>query len=68
MLNTDAEGRLVLADAIAYAVRDLKATIIVDIATLTGAMPVALGKKIAGVFATDDALADAAAGRRRGLR
>ncbi len=57
VLNTDAEGRLVLADAIAYAVRDLKATTIVDVATLTGAMPVALGKKIAGLFASDDTLA-----------
>ena len=57
VLNTDAEGRLVLADAIAYADRDLKADVIVDIATLTGAMPVALGKKTAGLFANDDALA-----------
>ncbi|MCA1711314.1 MAG: leucyl aminopeptidase [Actinobacteria bacterium] len=57
VLNTDAEGRLVLADAIAYADRDLKADVIVDVATLTGAMPVALGKKHAGVFASDEALA-----------
>ncbi|MCW2681496.1 MAG: Leucyl aminopeptidase [Frankiales bacterium] len=57
VLNTDAEGRLVLADAIAYADRDLKADVIVDVATLTGAMPVALGKKVAGLFASDDALA-----------
>ena len=57
VLNTDAEGRLVLADAIAYADTVLKADVIVDIATLTGAMPVALGKRIAGLFATDDALA-----------
>jgi leucyl aminopeptidase len=58
VLNTDAEGRLVLADAIAYASRDLKADVIVDIATLTGAMPVALGKRHAGLFASDDELAD----------
>ena len=58
VLNTDAEGRLVLADAIAYADQVLKADIIVDIATLTGAMPVALGKKIAGLFSSDDALAE----------
>ncbi|MCA1721816.1 MAG: leucyl aminopeptidase [Actinobacteria bacterium] len=57
VLNTDAEGRLVLADAIAYADRDLKADVIVDVATLTGAMPVALGKKHAGVFVSDEALA-----------
>ena len=57
VLNTDAEGRLVLADGIAYADRDLKADVIVNIATLTGAMPVALGKRYAGLFASDDALA-----------
>ncbi len=57
VLNTDAEGRLVLADGIAYAARDLKADVIIDIATLTGAMPVALGKRTAGVFASDDLLA-----------
>ena len=57
VLNTDAEGRLVLADAIAYADRDLKADVIVDVATLTGAMPVALGKRHAGLFSSDDALA-----------
>ena len=58
VLNTDAEGRLVLADGIAYADQVLKADVIVDIATLTGAMPIALGKKIAGLFCSDDALAD----------
>ncbi len=57
VLNTDAEGRLVLADALAYADRDLHADVIVDVATLTGAMPVALGKRHAGLFASDDALA-----------
>jgi leucyl aminopeptidase len=57
VLNTDAEGRLVLADGIAYADQVLKADVIVDVATLTGAMPVALGKKIAGLFTNDDALA-----------
>jgi leucyl aminopeptidase len=59
VLNTDAEGRLVLADAIAYADRDLKADVIIDIATLTGAMPIALGKKTAGLFCNDDELAAA---------
>ena len=57
VLNTDAEGRLVLADAIAYADRVLEADVIVDVATLTGAMPVALGKRIAGLFCSDDDLA-----------
>ena len=57
VLNTDAEGRLVLADGLAYADTVLQPDVIVDIATLTGAMPVALGKKIAGLFASDDALA-----------
>lgn len=42
--NTDAEGRLVLADGVVYAQRDLKATIILDMATLTGAQGVATGK------------------------
>ncbi|MCW2725682.1 MAG: Leucyl aminopeptidase [Frankiales bacterium] len=58
VLNTDAEGRLVLADALAYADRDLAADVIVDVATLTGAMPVALGKRHAGLFASDDVLAE----------
>ena len=57
VLNTDAEGRLVLADAIAYADLELDPDVIVDVATLTGAMPVALGKRIAGFFSSDDALA-----------
>ena len=57
VLNTDAEGRLVLADALAYADRDLDADVLVDVATLTGAMPVALGKRHAGMFASDDDLA-----------
>jgi leucyl aminopeptidase len=55
--NTDAEGRLVLADAIAYAVAELKPDVIVDIATLTGAIKLALGQKTGGYFANDDALA-----------
>ncbi|GAB6986730.1 leucyl aminopeptidase family protein [Nocardioides pyridinolyticus] len=56
--NTDAEGRLVLADALTYAVRDIKPDVVVDVATLTGAMKVALGPQIAGFFANRDALAD----------
>ncbi|WP_263283284.1 leucyl aminopeptidase family protein [Nocardioides rotundus] len=57
--NTDAEGRLVLADALAWAVGELKPDAIVDIATLTGAMKVALGQGMGGFFANDDALAEA---------
>jgi leucyl aminopeptidase len=56
--NTDAEGRLVLADAIGYAVQEIDPTVVVDIATLTGAIKVSLGLRTAGVFATDDALAE----------
>ncbi|MCW2794511.1 leucyl aminopeptidase family protein [Nocardioides sp.] len=55
--NTDAEGRLVLADALAYAVDKLDPDVIVDIATLTGAMKVAMGQRTGGFFANDDALA-----------
>ena len=55
--NTDAEGRLVLADALAYAVAELKPDVLVDVATLTGAMKIALGQKTGGFFANDDALA-----------
>jgi len=64
--NTDAEGRLILIDAMAYAERRFTPGVMVDIATLTGACVVALGEKIAGVFARDEALqADiVAAGRR----
>jgi leucyl aminopeptidase len=51
--NTDAEGRLVLADALAYA-RDQGATHLLDLATLTGAMEIALGDLYAGVFANDE--------------
>lgn len=57
--NTDAEGRLVLADALAYAVAELKPDIVVDVATLTGAMKVALGQRIGGLFANHDGLAEA---------
>jgi leucyl aminopeptidase len=55
--NTDAEGRLVLADALAYAVAELKPDVLVDIATLTGAMKVGLGIGMGGYFADNDALA-----------
>ena len=54
--NTDAEGRVVLADALGYAVRDCQAAGIVDLATLTGACVVALGDWAAGLWTTDDTL------------
>ncbi|MBO1112011.1 leucyl aminopeptidase [Bordetella petrii] len=65
ILNTDAEGRLVLCDALTYAER-FKPSAVVDIATLTGACVVALGHINTGLFSQDDALADAllAAGRQ----
>ena len=56
--NTDAEGRLVLADALAEAVAD-KPALLLDFATLTGAARTAVGADIAALFANDDALADA---------
>ena len=57
VLNTDAEGRLVLADVLWYAQERFKPRFIVDLATLTGAIIVALGKEYAGLFSNDDRLA-----------
>ncbi|GGG21708.1 putative cytosol aminopeptidase [Caldovatus sediminis] len=57
VLDTDAEGRLVLADALHYAATRLRPRAIVDVATLTGAIVTALGHHRAGLFATDAALA-----------
>ena len=57
--NTDAEGRLVLADALAYAVRRLRPDLLVDLATLTGANAVALGKRTAALYSHSDELAQA---------
>lgn len=54
--NTDAEGRLVLADALYYASTEFKPHTVIDVATLTGAMDVALGEIYTGVFTTSDAL------------
>lgn len=56
--NTDAEGRLILADALAYAVKNLKPTRIIDLATLTGAIIIALGNEAIGLFSNNDALSD----------
>ena len=55
--NTDAEGRLVLADAMAWAVQELEPDVLVDVATLTGAMKVALGLRTGGYFANNETLA-----------
>jgi leucyl aminopeptidase len=68
VINTDAEGRLVLADVLWYAQERFKPTGIVNLATLTGAIIVALGHENAGVFSNDDALCDAflAAARAEG--
>jgi leucyl aminopeptidase len=59
--NTDAEGRLVLADAIAYTIDKFEPTQLVDLATLTGACVVALGGGYAGLFSTSNPLANALA-------
>ncbi len=70
VINTDAEGRLILADALAYAAR-FEPQAVVDLATLTGACVVALGRgRAAGLFSTDDALRDRllAASRASGER
>ncbi|GAA1289111.1 leucyl aminopeptidase [Planotetraspora silvatica] len=58
VLNTDAEGRLVLADALAYADAELDPDVMIDIATLTGAAKVALGVSLGALYATDESVAD----------
>jgi leucyl aminopeptidase len=57
VLNTDAEGRLVLADVLWYTCDRFSPRILIDLATLTGAVSVALGSEFAGLFANDDTLA-----------
>jgi len=57
--NTDAEGRLLLADALAWTEERLRPEVMIDIATLTGACKIALGRHAAGLFASDDDLAAA---------
>ncbi|MBV8703379.1 MAG: leucyl aminopeptidase [Acetobacteraceae bacterium] len=70
VINTDAEGRLVLADALTWAQRTYRPEVIVDLATLTGAMIISLGHEYAGLFSNDDGLAGqlAAAGTETGDR
>jgi leucyl aminopeptidase len=58
VINTDAEGRLVLADALWYAQETFKPRCIIDMATLTGAMLISLGHEYAGLFSNDDTLAE----------
>ncbi|MGY6410951.1 MAG: leucyl aminopeptidase [Alkalilacustris sp.] len=59
VINTDAEGRLVLADVLWYAQERFKPAAMIDLATLTGAVIIALGHENTGVFSNDDALAEA---------
>ena len=68
VINTDAEGRLVLADALWWTKENVKPKLIVDLATLTGAIIMALGSEHAGLFSTDDELAERllAAGKATG--
>jgi len=58
VINTDAEGRLVLADVLWYAQEKFKPKLVIDLATLTGAIMIALGKEYAGMFVNDDKLSD----------
>jgi len=58
VLNTDAEGRLVLADALTYTQQKFKPEIVIDLATLTGAIIMALGHEHAGLFSNNDKLSD----------
>lgn len=59
VLNTDAEGRLILADALAYADKTIKPDAMIDLATLTGAVVVALGHELTGVMGNDEPLIQA---------
>ena len=63
MTNADAEGRLILADAFAYAVKKLHPTRLIDMATLTGAIEIALGSEAAGLMSTNHELAGALCAR-----
>ena len=68
IINTDAEGRMILADALAYGIKTYKPDAVVDLATLTGAVIVGLGHHRTGLLATNDALVEQilAAGERAG--
>ena len=58
VINTDAEGRLVLADAITYVQRNFRPKVVIDLATLTGAILISLGHEFGGLFTQDDDLAN----------
>lgn len=68
VVNTDAEGRLILADALAYGIKTFKPDAVVDLATLTGAVVVGLGHHYSGLLSNDDALTEKviASGERAG--
>lgn len=68
ILNTDAEGRLILADALGYVASKVRPDVVIDLATLTGAVIVGLGHELTGMFTADDELRDAllAAGQAAG--
>ncbi|MFM5954549.1 MAG: leucyl aminopeptidase [Novosphingobium sp.] len=68
VINTDAEGRLVLCDAITWTQKEFAPAAVIDLATLTGAMIISLGHEHGGIFSNDDALADklVSAGRASG--
>jgi leucyl aminopeptidase len=70
VINTDAEGRLVLSDAMTWAQREYRPEVMVDLATLTGAMIISLGHEYGGLFSNDDGLAErlTAAGLESGDR
>jgi leucyl aminopeptidase len=70
VINTDAEGRLVLCDVITWTQKVAKPKVMIDLATLTGAMVITLGHEMAGVFSNDDGLAQQllAAGKKSGDR
>jgi probable aminopeptidase NPEPL1 len=59
--NTDAEGRLVLADGLAWSIKHLRPDVLVDLATLTGAQLMSTGKRHAAIVTNDEALEDACA-------
>lgn len=59
ILNTDAEGRLILCDALTYAQREYRPECLIDVATLTGAIVIALGKEATGLMSNDETLAQA---------
>jgi leucyl aminopeptidase len=58
VINTDAEGRLVLCDVMTWTQKTAKPKVMIDLATLTGAMVITLGHEMAGIFSNDDGLAD----------